>query len=406
MSSLPPPLVQFRSDLERAIAREQAARPGERARRRRAVALAAAALVVAVGTASAFGTVRNLLFGKGSSAWGGTPAWSPNGRTIAYAAHPLPDGPIEVFVMNADGSGRRSLTREWGRNIFPIWSPDWRKVAFFKNPCEFVQRACIGNTTIYVMNSDGSGLRRLARAGSLRKIASGQREGGGDGLAWSPDGRRIAFLSDRDGDFDLYVMNADGTGQRNLTRKPGFDSDPVWSPDGRRIAYVSKPDRKGATRGRGIYVMNADGSAQRMLARGGCCGSPIAWSPDGRKIAFRTDRDGNGEIYVMNADGSRQLRLTRNRVSDGHPTWSPDGRKIMFVRAEFRYGNSEIFVVNPDGTGQRNLTRNPAEDSAPAWSPDGRKIVFVSKRDHNGEIYVMNADGRGQRKLTRLNGSN
>jgi RNA polymerase sigma factor (sigma-70 family) len=188
MSSLPPQLVQFRSDLERAIARELAARPGERARRRRAVALAAAALVVAVGTASAFGTVRNLLFGKGSSAWGGTPTWSPNGRRIAYAAHPLPDGPLEVFVMNADGSGQRSLTREWERNIFPIWSPDWRKVAFFRNPCEFVQRACIGNTTIYVMNADGSGLRRLARAGSLRKISSGQSEGGGDGLAWSPDG--------------------------------------------------------------------------------------------------------------------------------------------------------------------------------------------------------------------------
>jgi Tol biopolymer transport system component len=404
MSSLPRPLVQFRLDLERAIDLEQAARMRRRGHRRRAVALAAAALVVAVGTASAFGTVRDLLFGNGSSAWGSTPTWSPDGR-IAYVAHPLPDGPGEVFVMNADGSGQRSLTREWGRHISPIWSPDWRKVAFFSNPCEFVQHACIGNTTIYVMNADGSGLRRLARGGSVRLISTGQREGGGDGLAWSPDGRRIAFLSDRNGEFDIYVMNADGTGQRNLTRNPAFDSDPVWSPDGRRIAYVTSPRGKGATRQRAIHVMNVDGSGQKVLGHGGCCGPNVAWSPDGRKIAFRSDREGNGEVYVMNADGSGQRRLTRSPSSDGHPLWSPDGRKILFVRAEFRFGNSEIYVVKPDGSGERNLTRNPAEDSAAAWSPDGRKIVFVSKRDRNGEIYVMNADGSELRKLTQLKGS-
>jgi Tol biopolymer transport system component len=374
-------------------------------RRRRYVVIGVAALLVAVATASAFGTVRELLFGTSSSAWGGAPTWSPDGRRIAFVTYPLPSGRpygrVEVVVMNADGSGLRNLTDQWGRHIVPLWSPDWRQVAFFRNPCDLVQRACRGNTAIYVMNADGSGLRRLARGGSVRKVRGGQREAGGDGLAWSSDWRRIAFLSDRDGDFDIYVMNADGTGQRNLTRRPGFDGDPVWSPDGRRIAFVSK---SGTAHGspRGIYVMNADGSGQRLLARGGCCGSPLAWSPDGKKIAFRSDRDGNGEIYVIDADGSGERRLTRSPASDGHPSWSPDGRKILFVRSEFRYGNREIYAVNADGSGLRNLSRNLAGDSAPAWSPDGLKIVFVSNRDRHGEIYVMNADGSGQQRLTRL----
>jgi Tol biopolymer transport system component len=370
-------------------------------RGRRLVALAAAALVVAVATAAAFGTVRDFLFGTASTAWGGSPTWSPDGRRIAFTVHRWPDGPTEVYVMNADGSGQRNLTRESGLDVSPeLWSPDWRKVVLLRNPCAAVQGACEGATQIYVMNADGSGLRRLARGGSVRTIWSGQRVGGDDGLAWSSDGRRIAFMSDRDRDFDIYVVNLDGSGQRNLTRKPGFDKDPVWSPDGRKIAFVSSIDERHPYRRQEIYVVNADGSGQRLLARG----HAPAWSPDGRKIAFRSDRDGNGEIYVMNADGTGQRRLTRDPDSDGGPVWSPDGRKILFVRAEFRRGNSEIYVMNADGSGQRNLSRNPASDGEPSWSHDGRRIAFVSKRDGNGEVYVMNADGSAQRNLTRLRG--
>ena len=386
------PAAGRRLTLERSPARRS---------RRRLLVLVTAALVVVVVTASAFGTVRDLIFGSGGSAYA-SPTWSPDGRRIAFRHHRWDDsgvGTTEVYVMNADGSGQRNLTREWGREVSPIWSPDWRKIAFLRNPCDAVYRAaCRGNTTIYVMNADGSGKRKLARGGSVKE-SWGQHEDGGDGLAWSPDGRRIAFLTDRDGNFEIYVMNADGSGQRNLTRKPAFDSDPLWSPDARKIAFVSAGDGKGPPRRQEIYVMNADGSGLRTLARG----HAPAWSPDGRRIAFRSDRDGNGEVYVMNADGTGLRRLTHNPASDGGALWSLDGRRIFFVR--FQHGNSEIYVMNADGSGEQNLTSEArparrAYDGSPVMSPDGRRIAFVSERDGNGQIYVMNADGSGQRRLT------
>ena len=131
-----------------------------------------------------------------------------------------------------------------------------------------------------------------------------------------------------------------------------------------------------------LYVMNADGSGQRWLTSTLASWGTSAWSPDGRRIAFGSARDGNGEVYVMNADGSAQRNLTRERSNDFAPAWSPDGRKIAFLSN--RGGNSEIYVMNADGSRQRNLTRNPASDSAFAWSPDGRRIAFMRSATATG----------------------
>jgi TolB protein len=226
---------------------------------------------------------------------------------------------------------------------------------------------------VCVMNADGGGPRNLTRhpANDLKP-------------SWSPDGRRIAFASDRHdgGPFDVYVMNASGGDQRLVTH----GTDPAWSPDGRRIAF-------GTTSG--LYLVNADGSGLRGLTRSG---ETPAWSPGGRRIAFSSGRGGNYdyEVYVMNADGTGRRNLTRN-AADDHVSvggWSPDGRRIVFDSD--RGGNRDIYVMNADGSGQRNLTRNPAADLFAAWSPDGRRIAFT--RDH--DVYVMNADRSGQRNLT------
>ena len=131
---------------------------------------------------------------------------------------------------------------------------------------------------------------------------------------------RIAFDSDRDGNFEVYVMNTDGSGLTRLTSNPAGDGSPAWSPDGTRIAFVS--DRDGNFE---VYVMNADGSGLTRLTDDPASDDSPAWSPDGSRIAFHSDRDGNSEVYVMNADGTGLTRLTNNLNRDGFwgIAWSP-----------------------------------------------------------------------------------
>jgi TolB protein len=366
------------------------------------VALAVAALVVVVGTASAFGTVRELVLGTTA------------GSKIAFTS--FRNGNFDLYVTNSDGSKQRRLTTPARGNSSPAWSPDGRRIAFVsgRGTCigdgHFVgeRNAGTGEVDISVANADGSGLRRVTRGPGVDCAP-----------AWSPDGRKIAFQRSvvrREEDkvvgfeFDIYVINADGSEERNLSGD-ALSADPIWSPDGRKIAFWSGPDGNG-----GVYVMNADGSERRLLANGGAVlrHQPgrnlghVAWSPDGsRMLLLRSGLSQGGTsgggrknyVVVMNADGSGLRRLTRSAgINGATPSWSPDGRNVAF--ASVRDGNPEIYVMNVDGSRQRNLTRHPGYDSDPAWAP-GLKIAFTTKREGNFEIYVMNADGSGQRNLTR-----
>ena len=177
-----------------------------------------------------------------------------------------------------------------------------------------------------------------------------------------PISGRIAFESRRDGNGEIYVMSADGSGQINLTNDHGTDFSPSWSPDGASIAFVSL---RGSNAD--IYVMSADGSGQTNLTNDPGDDLLPAWSPDGARIAFVSDRDGNEEIYVMSADGSGQTNLTNDPAADWAPSWSPDGARIAFYSK--RDGNWEIYFMSADGSGQTNLTNNPAIDGEPSWGP-------------------------------------
>jgi Tol biopolymer transport system component len=239
-----------------------------------------------------------------------------------------------------------------------------------------------GNFEIFVMNPDGSNQTNLTNNSAANDADS----------AFSPDGSKIAFTSLRNRN-NIYVMNADGSNQIRLTTDDTDDYMPSWSPDGTKIVYSSQRTGYGD-----IYVMNSDGTNQIRLTTHIAADYSPKFSPDGSRIVFYSNRDGNYEIYVMNADGSNQTRLTNNSVVDGFPAFSPDGSKIAFVTD--RDGNFEIFVMNADGSNPVNLTNNSAGDYYPAWSSDGSKIAFETNRHGYSDIYVMNADGINPTRLT------
>jgi len=231
---------------------------------------------------------------------------------------------------------------------------------------------------------------------------------------WSPDGTRVAFQSDMfDENDEIYVMNIDGTGLKRLTHNSRTDETPVWSPDGTQIMFASFPE--GGKHD--IYIMNADGTGTRNVT-----GTPgfredhPKFSPDGTRVIFNSDRDSDPdlpdgeydyEIYEMALDGSGLQRLTDHGEWDTYPEISPDGSRFLWRRVIVESGqrNSEIFVSERDGSNPTNLTNHSGFDGYPTWSPDGTKILFASVREVPGNrprpaIYVMNADGTGLSRVT------
>jgi len=268
------------------------------------------------------------------------PGQALEGR-IAFHSNRGGDG--DIYVMNPDGSNVTNVTNTIDQEFDPIWSPDGRQIAFGKcaGGCE------IFFSEVWVINADGSGLRQLT-------------DGGGFPGAWSPDGARIAFVSARDGDDEVFIMNADGSDVTQVTHNDVIRD------------------------------------------------FPTAWSPNGQQILFQSDRDGNTELYVMNVDGSELARLTDNPASDegDRAGWSPDGQRIVFSSRRDG-GDLDIFVINADGSGVVQLTQNDGiEDDDPVWSPDGEHIAFHSTRDGDEEIYVMDAGGTFVTQLTFNEGPN
>jgi Tol biopolymer transport system component len=247
-----------------------------------------------------------------------------------------------------------------------------------------------GDSEIYSMEADGSNQTRLTNNPEYDVSPK-----------WSPDGTKIAFLRSN----HIYVMNADGSNQTRLTNNLAAAEPPEWSPDGTRIVFHSQSG-VGNSFTNEISVVNADGTNLTQLTNSGSNLSP-RWSPDGTRIAFFrfTSTFSTTGIYVMNADGSNQTQLT-NSLHDYSPRWSPDGTRITFQSTRddtsptCNHCNVEIYSMNADGGSQTRLTNNPAYDASPEWSPDGTRIMFQSLRDNYSNIYVMNADGTSQTRLT------
>jgi TolB protein len=244
----------------------------------------------------------------------------------------------------------------------PSWSRDGRKIVFHSNRSSLRPEAY----DLFVMNPYGSEVTRLTDHSATEMNA-----------VFSPDGSRIAFVSDRDGNLEIYVMNADGSQPRRLTNDPGEDIHPFWSPDGSRIIFNSTRTSKNTKEPEiyEIYSMNADGTGLRQITRDGVVNTYAVWSPDGRKIAFRKIVGENSEVFVMNADGTEQVNLTRDPSFDGWPAWSPDGSRIAFSTK--RTGSFQLHLMNADGSGIVRLVETDGRCSGPMWSPDGKRIAFT-----------------------------
>jgi len=254
-----------------------------------------------------------------------------------------------------------------------------------------------GNTDIYVMDEDGTGITRVAGT-----------EQSDQAPVWSYDGSQIAFVSNRNGSWDIFVVGADGSGETALTSDAGDEEGPAWSPDGSKIAFST--DRDGQFE---IYVMNADGSEPTNITNDPEDDFSPAWSPDGSTIAFSSYRDGDGEIYMMNADGSGVTQMTDNQADDSDPKWSPDGTRIAFVSdrdapppEETEPGTivltfvCDVFVMSADGTDQERLLAEQGS-AAPSWSPDGTRIAYGVGCIATSGIAVAPVGGGGSTVLVR-----
>ena len=286
-------------------------------------------------------------------------------------------GNFDIYTIDIWSREREQISDHPANDMYPAWSPNGARLAFYSDrPTEFGPFP--PDTVIYNVK----GLYETYARDGYRP-------------SWTPDSRTIAahFRSEK-GNYEIYTMNSRGRNRKPITDNNATDVHPKFSPDGSKILFLSDRDYQPE-----IYVMNADGSNQKRLTNSPSYDLDPVWSPDGKQIAFISNRLGPFDLFVMDADGSNLRVLTQSPSIDIAPVWSPDGLKILF--SSNRSGYYDLYTIDADGKNLTRLTSAEHHEFHGIWSPRGSRIAYLSTEPGELHLFVMNADGSRKRQLSR-----
>jgi Tol biopolymer transport system component len=284
-----------------------------------------------------------------------TPSTALPGYDLAFMARVDSDSPWQIYVLNSRQGERLRLTETLSNERTPRWSPDGKRLLFASDRD--------GNREIYVWDIEQAPAGQVG--GQLTNLT--QNEAPDWQPAWAPDGERVAFSSYRDENWEVYTVRADGTEPTRLTDDPASDFSPTWSPDGRKILFASR--RRGDA---DLFTIDVATGELTQLTRSKLDEYDPAWSPDGQWIAFATYMEDQSDIFVMRADGSDQVNITQSAyANDFQPTWTPDSAWLTFVSYTSAEGDHDIFRMQRDGSQVSKLFDDSGDDLAPSWRPAG-----------------------------------